>query len=68
MNAGIYVISQDGLKNIPNDTFYDMPTHFAKLSANGHSTAAFPLHEYWVDIGRLDELERAQREWPQEIQ
>jgi dTDP-glucose pyrophosphorylase len=68
VNAGIYVISQDGLYNIPGDTFYDMPTHFAKLAANGHRTAAFPLHEYWVDIGRLDELERAQREWPQEIQ
>jgi dTDP-glucose pyrophosphorylase len=68
VNAGIYVISQDGLSNIPGDTFYDMPTHFAKLAANGHRTAAFPLHEYWVDIGRLDELERAQREWPQEIQ
>ena len=66
VNAGIYVISQDGLNNIPGDTFYDMPTHFAKLAANGHRTAAFPLHEYWVDIGRLDELERAQREWPQE--
>jgi dTDP-glucose pyrophosphorylase len=68
VNAGIYVISQTGLENIPTDTFYDMPTHFAKLSANGHRTAAFPLHEYWVDIGRLDELERAQREWPQELQ
>jgi dTDP-glucose pyrophosphorylase len=68
VNAGIYVISHDGLNNIPGDTFYDMPTHFAKLAANGHRTAAFPLHEYWVDIGRLDELERAQREWPQEIQ
>ena len=68
VNAGIYVISQGGLNNIPGDTFYDMPTHFAKLSANGHRTAAFPLHEYWVDIGRLNELERAQREWPQEIQ
>ena len=68
VNAGIYVISQDGLNNIPDNTFYDMPTHFAKLAANGHRTAAFPLHEYWVDIGRLDELERAQREWPQEIQ
>jgi dTDP-glucose pyrophosphorylase len=68
VNAGIYVISQAGLSNIPDDTFYDMPTHFAKLSANNHRTAAFPLHEYWVDIGRLDELERAQREWPQETQ
>ena len=68
VNAGIYVVSKLGLENIPNDTFYDMPTHFAKLSADGHRTAAFPLHEYWVDIGRLDELERAQREWPQELQ
>lgn len=68
VNAGIYVISAVGLENIPEGAFYDMPTHFAKLSANGHRTAAFPLHEYWVDIGRLDELERAQREWPQEIQ
>ena len=68
VNAGIYVISKLGLENIPSDTFYDMPTHFAKLSADGHRTAAFPLHEYWVDIGRLDELERAQREWPQELQ
>ncbi len=68
VNAGIYVISKLGLENIPNDTFYDMPTHFVKLSADGHRTAAFPLHEYWVDIGRLDELERAQREWPQELQ
>ena len=68
VNAGIYVVSKLGLENIPKDTFYDMPTHFAKLSADGHRTAAFPLHEYWVDIGRLDELERAQREWPQELQ
>jgi len=68
VNAGIYVISADGLADIPRDTLYDMPTHFAKLSANGRRTAAFPLHEYWVDIGRLDELERAQREWPQELQ
>ena len=68
VNAGIYVIGKLGLENIPNDTFYDMPTHFTKLSADGHRTAAFPLHEYWVDIGRLDELERAQREWPQELQ
>ena len=68
VNAGIYVISQKGLANIPSETYYDMPTHFAKLSKDGHRTAAFPLHEYWVDIGRLDELERAQREWPREVQ
>ena len=68
VNAGIYVISEEGLTDIPKDTYYDMPTHFVKLASAGNRTAAFPLHEYWVDIGRLDELERAQREWPREIQ
>ena len=68
VNAGIYVLSEQSLANIPRDTYYDMPTHFTKLAADGHRTAAFPLHEYWVDIGRLDELERAQREWPREVQ
>jgi len=68
VNAGIYVISAKGLENIPADTYYDMPTHFTKLAADGHRITAFPLHEYWVDIGRLDELERAQREWPREVQ
>ena len=68
VNAGIYVLSEQSLANIPKDAYYDMPTHFTKLAADGHRTAAFPLHEYWVDIGRLDELERAQREWPREVQ
>lgn len=68
VNAGIYVISAKGLEDIPAETYYDMPTHFTKLASLGHRTAAFPLHEYWVDIGRLDELERAQREWPREVQ
>ena len=68
VNAGIYVLSEQSLANIPKATYYDMPTHFSKLAADGHRTTAFPLHEYWVDIGRLDELERAQREWPREAQ
>ena len=68
VNAGIYVLSEQSLTNIPKGTYYDMPTHFTKLAADGHRTTAFPLHEYWVDIGRLDELERAQREWPREVQ
>ena len=68
VNAGIYVLSEQSLANIPKGTYYDMPTHFTKLAADGHRTTAFPLHEYWVDIGRLDELERAQREWPREVQ
>jgi NDP-sugar pyrophosphorylase family protein len=42
-----------------------MPALFTTAITDGRKTAAFPLHEYWIDIGRLEELERAQAEWNQ---
>jgi NDP-sugar pyrophosphorylase family protein len=63
VNAGIYVISPSALDQIPAGTFYDMPTMFEDLIAANRATAAFPLREYWLDIGRIEEFERAQHEW-----
>jgi NDP-sugar pyrophosphorylase family protein len=31
----------------------------------GHMTSAFPIHEYWLDVGRLDDLDRANAEFEQ---
>ena len=62
VNAGIYVLSPQALDYLPADSF-DMPTLFESLIAAGKSTAAYLLREYWLDIGRLEEFERAQREW-----
>lgn len=64
INAGIYVLSPAALGYLSEDTFCDMPTLFDRLIASGKITAAYPLREYWLDIGRLEELERAQKEWP----
>lgn len=63
VNAGIYVLSPQALCHIPADTFFDMPTLFERLMQDGYATAAYPLREYWLDIGRLEEFERAQHEW-----
>lgn len=67
VNAGIYVISPEALATIPDDRSYDMPTLFQDLNQRGAQTAAFPLQDYWLDIGRIEEFERAQREWPVEL-
>jgi dTDP-glucose pyrophosphorylase len=66
VNAGIYVVSPEAVARVPREEYYDMPSLFTRLAAEGRHTAAFPLHEYWIDVGRLDELERAQREWPRD--
>lgn len=63
VNAGIYVLSPEALDQLQRDTFLDMPTLFERLLADGKTVAAYPLREYWLDIGRLDDFERAQREW-----
>lgn len=63
VNGGIYVLEGEALDIIPPNTFFDMPSFFQDLESRGRTAAAYPLREYWLDIGRLEEYERAQREW-----
>jgi dTDP-glucose pyrophosphorylase len=62
VNAGIYVLSPEAVSMIP-PSFYDMPTLFEKLVAEGRETAVFPIREYWLDIGHLADLEKANGEF-----
>ena len=59
VSAGIYVLEQQALKLLPKGGYYDMPTLLQNLVDRGLRTAGFPIHEYWLDIGRLEDLERA---------
>lgn len=63
VNAGIYVLEPDVLDLIPQDDFFDMPTLFHKLIELQCESAVFPLREYWIDIGRLDDYEKANSEF-----
>lgn len=63
VNAGIYALSPQAVSMIPRGTFFDMPSLFEQLMQTGKATSAYPLREYWLDIGRIEEFERAQREW-----
>lgn len=63
VNAGIYVVNPSVIDLIPKNSYFDMPSLFAAALAANWLAVAFPLEEYWIDIGRVEELERAQREW-----
>ncbi len=63
VSAGIYMLDPACIDMIPNDTFYDMPTLFEKMIDNQESVISFPLREYWLDIGRLEEYEKANNEY-----
>jgi len=63
VSAGIYMLNPKCIELIPNDVFYDMPTLFEQLITTGENTTSFPLREYWLDIGRMEEYEKANREY-----
>ncbi|GAA5415655.1 UTP--glucose-1-phosphate uridylyltransferase [Paraliobacillus ryukyuensis] len=63
VNAGIYVLNPKVVDLIPYNEFYDMPTLFQDLIKHNMKTSAFPLREYWLDIGRHDDLKRANSDY-----
>ena len=44
-----------------------MPTLFKKLIDKNKKVISFPLREYWLDVGRIEEYEKANLEYPKEF-
>lgn len=63
VNAGIYVLDPPALDLIPKGQFFDMPDLFSRILDQGGVASVFPIREYWRDIGRIDDLERARSEY-----
>ena len=63
VNAGIYILEPEVLEYIPKDQFYDMPTLFETLIVKKKKPLSFPVHEYWLDIGQVKELEQAREDY-----
>ncbi|KJH79124.1 nucleotidyltransferase family protein [Stutzerimonas stutzeri] len=63
INAGIYLLSPDLVKSVAPGVRVDMPTLLEREIANGNDVNMFPVHEYWLDIGRMEDFKRAQQEF-----
>lgn len=63
VNAGIYILSPEALNYIPENKFFDMPELFQKLIDLEKTTTVFPIREYWLDIGRMDDFKKADYEY-----
>lgn len=60
VNAGIYVVSPRILQSVPKNYAIDMPTLLEQHMNDREQVLMFPIHEYWLDIGRMDDFNRAQ--------
>lgn len=63
VNAGVYVFNSSVLDMVPDSTFYDAPSLILDIVNNGQKVKCFPLHEYWIDVGRPESLAQAISEW-----
>ncbi len=61
INAGVYVLSPAALDELEPGAACDMPTLFERVQAKERKTVAYPMHEPWLDIGRPDDLAKANR-------
>ena len=59
INAGIYLLNPQVRQLIPNGQPYDIPDLIERLINDGRTVVCFPIREYWLDIGKVDQYDQA---------
>jgi dTDP-glucose pyrophosphorylase len=59
-NAGIYLIKKDLLTLIPDNKFFNATDFIELLINRNYKVIRFPLTGYWIDIGKLEDYNKAQ--------
>jgi dTDP-glucose pyrophosphorylase len=59
VSAGIYVVDPEAMEHVPAGAFFDMPQLLTRLTETGDAVRVFPITEYWLDVGRHDDMQRA---------
>lgn len=63
VNTGVYVLSEKIFSLIKKNEFCDMPDLLSKSNSLHGKVGVFPIHEYWIDVGRPETLDQAKKEW-----
>lgn len=63
INSGIYVLNGDILNYLRPNQHCDMTQLLKESMKKEHSVIAFPIHEYWLDIGHREMLTQADGDW-----
>ena len=61
--AGIYIMKPQIFEIFPEDHYFGMDHLIKKMLKNQLPISKYDLNEYWLDIGRLNDYEKAQKEY-----
>jgi len=59
--AGVYLLKPTLFEIIPEGRYYGMDTLIKDMLARKWKIAKYPIHEYWLDIGRVEDYETAKQ-------
>jgi NDP-sugar pyrophosphorylase family protein len=62
ISMGTYIFEPEILEYIPNGKKFDLPDLIKELIRKKKSVKGFVSHNYWLDIGRAEDYERANTE------
>ena len=60
VNAGVYVVNPSMLDAIDGVSYLDMPDLLQNKIDSLGQVNIFPVHEYWLDIGQMEQFDQAQ--------
>ena len=63
VNAGVYCLDPEVLDLVPAEGRVDMPDLLNELMERGCPVGSFPIHEYWLDIGQMQDFHLAQSDY-----
>ncbi len=63
VNAGIYVVNPNLISSIQKNKYLDMPDLIDDQKSKNKNILVYPIHEYWIDIGKPDLLNQATYDW-----
>lgn len=61
-NGGIYLMNRNVLKHLPVEKHYNATDLMETLIKNGNKVISYPLAGYWLDIGRHEDYNKAQKD------
>lgn len=62
INTGIYVLAPEACSMIPKVKVFNMTDLIELVIAGGDQVKIYAMHEYWRDIGRIEDLQRVEME------
>ena len=62
VNAGIYILDPSAVELIPHGQYFDATDLIRLLVSQERPVAAYLIREYWLDVGRHHDLEKANRD------